>query len=79
MRRIAAMRDELLRIALTAVSSFSLGAGTFAYSVSSKASLWEHDKPYIAAALSDMSKDVKTLLGEVSALKEAINARRTRQ
>lgn len=70
------MKDELIKLALTSVSSFALGAGTFAYSVSGKASLWEHDKPYIAAALTEMGADVKTLLSEVSALKEAINARR---
>lgn len=69
------MRDELIKLIATSVSSFALGAGTFAYSVSSKASLWEHDKPYIAAQLTELSSDVKQLLSEMSAMREDRNVR----
>ena len=70
------MKDEFLKLAMTSLCSFSLGAGTFALSVSAKASKWESDKPYIAESLAEMRDDVKMLLTKVSALEAAINGRR---
>ena len=69
------MKDELFKLIATSVSSFALGAGTFAYTVSGKASLWEHDKPYISEQLKTLGADVKTMLSKMATLEEAIRER----
>ena len=76
MLRTVKMKDEILKLAFTSFCSFSLGAGTFAYSVSAKASKWESDKPYIAEALTELKSDVKALLGKMSAIEQAVNGPR---
>lgn len=64
--------DDIVIKALLAVLGFVVGAASFAIKVDAKASAWEHDKPYFQEEMREMRADVRQLLNDTAAIKEAL-------